>query len=523
MLLYGRFEYNRGLDYDYPSADPRFAGPGEQNVAYWGLVRADSPNVPLPANVLPGDAGVNTVQNVTQAPDVNRTPISTWSNNWHWVHLGSIYQINLNTYYRLYFYAGSAGYSLDRIIITDSPAANSNNSAQDGAALGSARTAPATVSSAYRTACDYCNRVYAANIITPAAQCTFHADGSYLDAPDFELGVINAANNALHPIFDEWEMHMRDAKEADKGVILNKEMSPQRDQVGLVYYSSAGLQKTNLSCKRAAQTQGIPCDPDDNAAAYSNVLNAVESLRAQGGTPTAYGLREGLEVFGLNGDSAIDMNCDGAYNSSCARSANVQRALILMTDGMPNSTAWGYGCTSSTAPLWPDNNNASNRCPLYYAYQAAQNGISVYVLGQGFGLDTNWLRELAWYGKGVAYVNVSPDELDRLFATIRTPRNPAYDFSVNVAPLTQNVAPGNTGVYTIALGPAFTSPVTLTLSSVPPGVSSNFSLNPLPSTAQSALTLTTVSTLTQRYHFITITADDGVHSRESYLVLNAIP
>ncbi len=411
--IWVRVHANRSVDYDYNSANPRFAGSGPYNRAYWGLVEAAAPNTPIPGDVMPS--------NVQQATDVNRNPISNWNNNWHWVYLGSINHINLDTYYRLYFYAGSAGYSIDRIVITDNNSASGNTASQDGAALGDARTAPVTVSSAYRSACDFCNPLYAANITDPAAQCTFHGtaanpDPTYPDAPDFSLGD-KVGNNALSPIFDEWENPLRSSKEAIKGFMLNDQIKPKRDQVGFVYYSTSGMKKTQLACKRAKQTQGIPCDPEDNAAAFSQVLNAVEMVRASGGTPTAYGMREGLEVLGLSGDSTIDMDCDGTYNSSCSRGGGAQRVLILMTDGMPNSTSWGNGCSSSTAPPWSVN-NSSYRCPLYYAQQAARNGITVYVIGIGFGLDVNYLRKIAEYGNGKAYVNVSPGDLDRVFAEI---------------------------------------------------------------------------------------------------------
>ncbi len=421
--IWVRVHANRGVDYNYDniavSGYPNFTGSDAQNVAYWGLVEAAAPNTPIPADVLPNPADVQ------RATDVNRRAINdNYSNNWHWVYLGSINHINLDTYYRLYFYAGSAGYSIDRIIITDNNSANGNTSDQRGDALGDARTAPATVSSAYRSACDFCNPLYAANITDPVNQCTIHAagesalhDGSYPDAPDFWLGVTVAVNNALSPIFDEWENPLRASKEAIKGFMLNDQIKPKRDQVGFVYYSSEGQVKTQLACKRAKQKQGVPCDPDDNSAAFSDVLNAVEMVRATGGTPTAYGMREGLEVLGLNGNNTIDMDCDGTYNSSCSRGGGAQRVMILMTDGMPNSTNWGNGCTDATAPPWSVNSN-DYRCPLYYAQQAARNGITVYVIGIGFGLDTAYLKKIAEYGNGKAYVNVSPGDLDRVFAEI---------------------------------------------------------------------------------------------------------
>ncbi len=76
---------------------------------------------------------------------------------------------------------------------------------------------------------------------------------------------------------------------------------------------------------------------------------------------------------------------------------------------------------------------------------------------------------------------------------------------------------------TITLGQGYTSPVTFTLSDVPDGLNSVFSVNPLPPASQSVLTLTTVSTVAQRYHYITLNANNGAYTRKSYLVLNTIP
>jgi len=336
---------------------------------------------------------------------VKQVPQVSDGSSWRWIRVTS-FTIDTSQPYRFYFFAGSPGYSIDRIVITDNPSSSGHNG--NGSALGNARTDPVTAASAYRAACDICNIPYGEKIDDPTTQCNF-----FTSPP-------GARDNTTDPMFDEWEMPLRKSKEAIKFFITR--LDPDRDQVGFVYYSTAGRQKTELACKRAAQTQGINCSIPPSPISYTTVLRNVEDTRANGGTPTAYGMKDGLEVLGFQvapgSPGNFDMACDGSANSSCSRGGGAQKVLILLTDGNPNSTSFGNGCSSGSAPPWPSNNNASYRCPLEYAQKAASAGITVYTIGLGFGVDRDWLKEVARLGNGQAYFSASGGDLNIIFNQI---------------------------------------------------------------------------------------------------------
>lgn len=411
-----------GLDID-PNDEPHDWRDWQYDQAYWALTTVSDPFV----SQSPPTSGIQLITDHSGDPVCDYGNDSGCDSVWTWLQVGSFSITEDN--YRLYIFAGSAGYSIDRIVITDNPSNVGDN--DDGRALNppgsfDARTANVTAASAYRAACDICNVAYGANI-TDLNQCTFYNSHN--------LKLINKPTDfRVDPLFDEWEMPLRKAKEAIKFFITR--LDPKRDQVGFVYYSSAGTAKTELACKRAAATQpNINCTTGSNPISYTNVLKGVEDTRADGGTPTFRGLKAGLEVLGfqvISGDpSNFDTLCDGTSNSSCSRGGGAQRVLILLTDGNPNSTSWADGtggdyagappapgCYSNTAPTWPADNTPAYRCPLQYAQMAAAAGITVYPIGLGFGVDRNWLKEVARLGNGQAYFSASGGDLNIIFSQI---------------------------------------------------------------------------------------------------------
>ena len=481
-----RVHPGRGLDYD-----SGFFADFDPDAAYFSVLTATIPT-DFPSRPAAGDVSI--------VPSLS-------ANDWQWVLLGNV-TVDFSRYYRLYFFAGSAGYSIDRIVVTDAHAQTVPGDYGTAAAeLGGARTATATVASAYRTACDYCNEIFGENITDPAAQCTFpRADYLF---PDFSLGLVEPRDNASQPIFDEWEMHLRDVKESAKSLVRN--LQPARDQIGLTYFSTSGINSTPLTCQRAAQTQGIPCVSGAHPYSFTEVLKSIEDMRAQGGTPTAYGMHQGLQVLGID---AVNSDCDGSSLSSCARGDEVRKAMILVTDGLPNATDWQYGCTDSTAPAWrnPDN-TAAYRCPLYFAAQAAQQDMRVYVVGIGYEIDRDWLGEVARFGHGRVYFSAGRQDadaiLDDIFADAVRP-----DFDITVIPAQQTVAAGGETVFTATLSArnGFTQPVTLSIAELPAGIRADFAPNPVTPTARSMLTITVASTTSTGLHHLALHADspDGI-------------
>lgn len=396
--IWVRVHAGRGLDWD--NGDYGDPNPGD---AYWGLTRSTS-SLDIPTGLLPGDPGVDTLEAVQDVdPDVADAA------SWYWVRLADDIPINTTRPYRFYFFAGSAGYSIDRIVITNNPSGtghNGNGSALDPTGTLDARTASVNTATAQRTACDACNVLYAQNITTPATQCTFPNPRH----PDFTL-LTTAQNNATAPNFDDYEMPLRRAKEAIK--FFANQLNPERDQLGFTYYSSTSRGRTELACQRAA---GANCATGSNPISYTNVLRMVEDVPATGGTPTPLGMQDGLQVLGIGASNVL---CNGTTGSSCSRGGGAQKVMILMTDGMPNSVDYSQisGCTSTTAPAW-ETNDASHRCSLYLAQQATEAGVTVYTIGLGFGVNRDYLKEIASLGNGQAYFSASGGDLKIIFNQI---------------------------------------------------------------------------------------------------------
>lgn len=346
-----------------------------QNRAYWAIAHQaasfDSLYTPSPSDI------------------VNPDELSSSTSSWNWIKLGSV-PINTSHYYRLYFFAGSTGYMVDRFIITD------NNNEPNNAT----KNAPGTAGSATRAACDICNEIYAENI-TDVSMCNFFS----LSEPQ---------DNRLHPIWNDQRMPLRTTLEAIKFFITR--LDAKRDQVGLVSYAGTSANKdSELACIRSAtSSQNVQCVTGSNPVSFTTVLKEVEDISPGGSTPTWVGIRDGLEVLGIG---APDLNCDGSADSSCAR-GSAQKVLILLTDGEPNTVNWGGGCTTGNAPTWPDANDAYHRCPLYFAQQAAQNGVIVYTIALGYGVDRDWLKQVAELGNGQAYFSASGGDLDIIFSEI---------------------------------------------------------------------------------------------------------
>ncbi len=394
-----RAHVGRGLDVDDGDwRDSNF------DKAYWALTTVTDTF----AIQSPPTTGIHNMRDLTNPPNHTRFPAD--SKYWRWIRVAN-FTIDTDANYRFYIFAGSAGYSIDRIVITDNPHDWGNNG--DGGALDNARTHLATAASAYRAACDICNPLYAENI-SDVNNCTFYPTLKLLNVP---------TNNRLDPLFDEWEMPLRKSKEAIKFFISR--LDPDRDQAGFVSYNSSSSIKTELACKRS---DGVNCSGGANPISYTNVLKGVEDTRASNATPTANGLFAGLQVLGIG---SANNNCTGINNgtqwsnSSCSRGGGAQKVLILLTDGQPNSTHFYNidGCSDATAPPWDgissdEETQASYRCPLYLADQAKQNGVTVYTIGLGFGVDRDWLKEIARLGNGQAYFSASGGDLAIIFNQI---------------------------------------------------------------------------------------------------------
>jgi hypothetical protein len=97
--------------------------------------------------------------------------------------------------------------------------------------------------------------------------------------------------------------------------------------------------------------------------------------------------------------------------------------MILMTDGVPNANPGG-ACPSGGSTPWTGdipvetNSLQDHNCPMYFAEQARLNNIRLYVIGLGYGVNQDYLRQVAQTGGGQAYFSASGGDLDLIFAEI---------------------------------------------------------------------------------------------------------
>lgn len=352
---------------------------------------------------------------------------------WRWVLLDGNLRIDTDEVYRLFFYAGSTGYGIDRIMITDniineatyndtgdslfSDALNDATVTVDGTTYPLWK-APPTADSAFGVACDQCNGIYGKNISDTSTQCR------YLSPPVAQI------DNRFNAHFTDWESPMRPTKEAVKNFIRN--LNPERDQVGIVAYNSNDNTPLDtmvqLQCDQRWPSACTPEDGVSNPYSYTLALKGVEDLSATGGTDTAEGMRVGLHMLnidvndgvGANANNECKANPAGDEISACARS-NARKVLVVLTDGNPNANPGGR-CDDED--LWEGAISGSGSrddysCPLWYAREAAARGVNVYAIGIGFGVDQDFIIRIGEMGRGRGYpASVNQTQLDLIFADI---------------------------------------------------------------------------------------------------------
>ena len=175
--------------------------------------------------------------------------------------------------------------------------------------------------------------------------------------------------------------------------------------------------KTELECLRRV---GTNCA--DPTISYTLVLRDIEDVSATASTNTGAGMKAGLEVLGINvyGGNVTEgpNDCGGNH---CSRGASAQRIMILLTDGIPNADPNG-ACDdnnpSNLLPIGAAADNGAHRCPLYFAQQAANRGVTVYVIGLGYGVNSDYLKAVAEEGGGQYYFSASGADLELIFAEI---------------------------------------------------------------------------------------------------------
>ncbi|GAB4526517.1 MAG: hypothetical protein Kow0063_00850 [Anaerolineae bacterium] len=366
--------------------------------------------------------GVQTTpQSDTQAPGNNR-----WRDNraepgeWRWIRLNSspISVVSGQTFI-LRLWAGSPGYDIDKIVVTSDPRSNWSNINvlnYDTPAANIGR--PATPGSATRAACDPCNPIYGLSV-TPD-QCTGYSP------------VLTPTNNLANPLFGDLEP-IRTSKEAVKRFI--QRLDPEFDQAGFVPFTTDvdRYDQAQLACrKRNGQAcfeavAGVPGSP----ISYTAVLASVEEPLAWNSTDIAEGMRNGLEVLGVNvrnlpectgnqnpyDNNCFDNSCDPEdERTSCGRGGAATRVMVVLTDGSPNTNPGG--CGNDPVYYFPYENDDDYDCVIYYAGKALQNNVIVYTIGLGEGARGDLLGMAAETARGKYFYAPTPDDLDAIFDEI---------------------------------------------------------------------------------------------------------
>jgi hypothetical protein len=386
---------------EYPGWSKELNGTTNPDVIYWAV-----------------NNGVPTKADNTQGNGVGT--------NWTWVKLGSVSALAKHNgpgyiWHTLKIWAGSPGYTIDRIIITDN---STNSSLPNQITSNPSQANPqndtsggrrnwTTPGSARRQACDPCNPIFGLNITDPRTQ-----DEGGQCAGFYKL--YGPTDNLANDLFSD-NQPIRGSKEAIKNFVGR--LDPQFDQVGFVYYNDTAQKGSELMCRRR---YGADCYEGPASwgwpggltpYSYTVVLNSVEDQWSANGTCTACGIRAGLEVLGINVDNRnqVDNKCDGSPDSACGRGAAATRIMVLLTDGVPNVNPGGV--CDDDPNLWP-NGGGPHDCGIYYAKKAAEAGVVIYTIGLGNGPDIPWLQAIAEETKGQFYQAPSPNDLDLIFDEI---------------------------------------------------------------------------------------------------------
>jgi hypothetical protein len=379
------------------------------------------------------------------------------SESWYWVRLGSVSGLAKGdapyTWHTFKLWAGSPGYTIDRILITDNPntpdsavmSYSPNSDSRNQFVPGDpARYTWTTPGSARRQACDPCNPIYGLNITDPGTQCL----GYY--------PLVTPTNNLDNDLFGD-NYPIRGSKKAIKTFVAR--LDPKLDQVGFVYYNDSAVKASGLMCRRRYGTScyqgpaawGWPGGPAPYT--FTTILDAVEDQSASGATCTGCGLQAGLEELGINVDNRPSVNnlCTGPVDSACGRGASATQVLILVTDGVPNVTLGGV--CDDDPNLWPYG-GAPHDCGIYYAQKAAEAGVAIYTVRLGVGGDVDFLQAIADATNGryyfATYAADLPLVLDDIISSTATTSCSPSGLSM-AADGVQTGLPGQSLVYTHTL------------------------------------------------------------------------
>jgi hypothetical protein len=313
---------------------------------------------------------------------------------WAWRRLGRISPSEGTHTLRLW--AGGAGFSVDRIIVSTDPSLNTqekeyppNNGRTD-------------------SACDPCDPRFAGR---PGGHAWTAEEPYY--RPDC------GQDQRLHPIYDD-EQPIRGALEAAKYFVSR--LNPRLDQVGYVPYSNSAEIASELECLRRRGVPNLgspdcdpdqctpgaepPCDPDCGCFAgviTNTVLYQMDRTFALGTTNIAEGIQLGIDVLSME---------QGHY-----RRPGAAHVMVLLTDGQanryPNDDCW------KGRDEWPDTGtdylDKAAECVIFYAQEARNEGIMVFTISLGQSADRDLMAHVAQLTGGWHRHAPNTDALNEIF------------------------------------------------------------------------------------------------------------
>ncbi len=416
-------------------------------------------------------------QTTVATATASSSPASNWTyyygpmaDAWSWVKLGPISLTpNPSQPYRLRVYAGQPGFGMDRILITK------RNIDPNTSYLASREATPG---SARGLASDPCNPIFGKSVLP--SDCNPYGGGR-IDVSQPLNNLDDSLFNALDPIRGAQEsirafVARLDPKLDQAGFASFAPDAVQRSQLECLRASraraAAGSQINNypLNAATYGEYDELTCFDKDAAIAgtkpisFTNVFVAIEDVYPpKDGTDIADGMRRGLHLLGINTDNDDGGNhqndCDwrrsgtpwwqvrrsnGTYLnqpgadsksnpiiSHCARGQAATGIIVLLTDGEPNNGDPGDNseCKVVPSPLpyegFPTTANTTDttrinnfNCVMYYTKIAADNGILIYTIGLGAGVDRDLLNAIADQTNAKAYFVLTASQLNAIFDQI---------------------------------------------------------------------------------------------------------
>jgi len=286
----------------------------------------------------------------------------------------------------LNIWAGSAGFTIDQIVIT-----NDSGTIDDNTTKNIPRDTRRT-----NQACDPCDARFGGSPDGNGGEYTPRCD----DVSGASLPP-EQRYRYLEPIFDD-EQPMASVTAATARFVRGLDIS--RDQVGLVRYSSRADSAMELLCLR---THGTGCTTNIIENNITGVLLKRGQTFADGATNIPDALEEATKML----STATPHN--GRPNAA--------PVIILLTDGQPNTYEYldneNKNCDSGN--LYPGNYDPVMECTIYMTIRARERGITIHTISLGPGADQDLLQAISDATGGQHYHAENPDALNAIYDEIR--------------------------------------------------------------------------------------------------------